>query len=357
MDRLLIFKKHLKKCLLRWRMFKKGQVSTQFNWLFVSVAGGVILLFFVFVITQVQSAQEAKLAAKVISNFDAILSGSQVSPNTLNTIDSSAALKFEISCELFVDDITSELSVPKAYSRQDISRKVVFTPDDLSGKNIFIYVRPIEVPFQVDNAIMLADERTYFFFYNSSSSTQLLDVYDGLPNGFTKLIGAIFPDDLSSFKRVVVVSPSAPNVSAFSYPSITNEKVLRNLNVNWIQIGTLNTTFFYKEAKSTQYANKSYNTSNLNSRLHMMFSKDPAFYDCNVKKIDNRVKIVAQIYNEKAIDLRTWSASQPTLLACKNYYQSAQAQLGPIINYGLTASTTIATINGQLLRASCPLIY
>lgn len=332
--------------------FKKAQVSTQFNWMFVAIAGGIILMFFVFVITQVQSAQEAKLAAKVLNNFDAILTGSQVSPNTLNTIDSSATLRFQISCDF---DGSSELTVPRAFSRQDISRKIIFTPDDLSGNQIFILVRPIEEPFHLDNAIMLADERIHFFFFNDTSNPIIDNLYRQLPAGLTKSKQGIFPSFLGDFRKIIVVADRPPLDLIYANNNVYGQRVLRRIAVNWLEINSSGAaTLHTKSAGDSEFSNRSLPISSSNDYLYGLFSKDVSFFECTKNKITMRTGIVAQIYKEKAEFLRdTLTGSEHQ--TCRNYYAQAIGVLDDIIRSG--TDTGLREINQRLLRASCPVIY
>ena len=84
---------------------KKGQLTLSFNWIFVMVAGAVILLFFVGLIVKQKDSSEQKLNFDVVNILESILVGSTVSEQTINTIDTSGISSMELffECELDSD--------------------------------------------------------------------------------------------------------------------------------------------------------------------------------------------------------------------------------------------------------------
>ena len=60
----------------------KGQVTVQFNWIYVMVAGAAILLFFIMIITQQKDMSEKRLNYKVMNILENIFTGSTVAENT-----------------------------------------------------------------------------------------------------------------------------------------------------------------------------------------------------------------------------------------------------------------------------------
>ena len=65
---------------------KKAQVEVQINWIFVIVAGGLILLFFFGLIRWQKSQSEQSLAYNILNDLEAIFTASGVSTKTFNTI-------------------------------------------------------------------------------------------------------------------------------------------------------------------------------------------------------------------------------------------------------------------------------
>ena len=66
---------------------KRGQVDIHINWIFILVAGGLILLFFASVAIKQRAVSEAKYNIAVSKDLSAILSSSQVAAGTANVIN------------------------------------------------------------------------------------------------------------------------------------------------------------------------------------------------------------------------------------------------------------------------------
>jgi hypothetical protein len=337
------------------RISKRGQVSDQFNWLFVVIAGGVILLFFFFVIVQIQAAGEAKLHAVVLGNMDAILTGSQVSPNTLNRIESSETLRFDISC----DDFGSVMSVPKTQSQVDISRKIVFAPGIIGSNQIYVYVKPIEKPMYVDNVIYLTDTRTFFLVMggNSTSNLQLNSLYLQIPDGIPKAGGPIIEDRLRAYNTIVIVNASGP-LDTLTWNHF-GEGILRRKNANWI---TVNASGVYMATKTDRQSE--FGTSELvgiaDQAFQVMFSKNKKFFECTQGKINERTKVVAKVYERRSEQLAArYISGNP----CQFQLNLAKDRFGDIVNkitndQNYTAEiTNLRNINNELILLTCPTAY
>ena len=62
---------------------RKAQIETQFNWLFILVAGAVILIFFAGIVIKQKSSSEQKIAENVMTDLQSIFTGGSVSTGTL----------------------------------------------------------------------------------------------------------------------------------------------------------------------------------------------------------------------------------------------------------------------------------
>lgn len=330
---------------------QKAQVSNQFNWLFVAIAGGVILLFFLFIITQMQAAGEAKLQAVVLGNMDAILTGSQVSPNTLNRIESTGRLQFDITCR----DGNSRMSVPSTFSEVDLARKIIFTPGSIGSQELYIYVIPIDSPMRVDNAIHFSDSRMFFLVFNASTDSRLQAAYNAIPEGIPKASTAIIEDRVRSYNKIIITSNSAPPAT-LAYPGVGYNNLLR-MEANWI---TINNSGYYiatKTARDNNFGVSEKVAEPGANPLHVMFSKDKEFYLCTMEKLKERIQIVAKIHETRARNIATYEL--PSTDPCINPLNDAANNFGDLyINpTDTTAISNLQSINEQLIRLGCPTAY
>ena len=66
---------------------KIAQISIQFSWIFILIAGAIILLFFTSIIYKQKDISEQKLSASVLNQLETILTSSGLSSGTINAID------------------------------------------------------------------------------------------------------------------------------------------------------------------------------------------------------------------------------------------------------------------------------
>ena len=68
-------------------MGKSGQVQITFNWIYILIAGAVILLFFVGIVVKQKVVSEERLATDVVDILDSIFTAAGVSSKTKIFID------------------------------------------------------------------------------------------------------------------------------------------------------------------------------------------------------------------------------------------------------------------------------
>ena len=77
---------------------KKAFIETQFNWIFIIIAGGIILLFFFAVVNKQKDVSDIKIAGTIKSDLRSILTGSKVSTGTASLID-VGRLEMDYDCD------------------------------------------------------------------------------------------------------------------------------------------------------------------------------------------------------------------------------------------------------------------
>lgn len=344
-------------------MNKRGQIANQFNWIFAVVAGGIILLFFLFVIGQMKQSADAELAIEVLNNFDAILTGSEVMSNTLNTIESTEMLTFDISCD---EDGFSELTLDKSHARVDLTKRFVFTPYQIQGKSIFAYSMPLEKPFLIGNALLLSTKNVLFLFFNPTSNDHLRDLSKTFPQNISLEISPLMKDSYSSFDKIIIVSDQAPLRLNENYEEY-GERMLKDMDVNWIQVnmnghGDVEKAYFYsKSSKDKSFyleEPKSVDILRNSFLVYLAFSKSPDFYTCNLHKINQKLQIISKIYFNKAKALEEDVHKN----FCFSKYAQAQDILHDMMNddnvlMNEEVMQSLEDVNKGLLLNSCPLIY
>ena len=341
---------------------KRAQVSEQFNWLFAIVAGSIILIFFLFVIGQLKATSDIKLSTKVLQNFDAILAGSSVAPNSLNIIDSSKLLAFDISCD---SDGYSDLRILKSRAKSlDLSQKFIYSPFVAEGSRLYLYVVPITNPFNIGNALLLTGDNVIFVEYlTQNSDLQLDEFFKLLPDNISKMRSVAFDKNLKSFDKIVIISKEDP-VDFDNREAINGVKNLLKKDVTWIKVkfadkDVQHASVYTKSEKARKFSDAvELNVPSNDFALFLTFSKNPEFYKCNLRKINIKVKTISRIFLKKVQLLSSNVDSND----CKLDYAEAEDILNKIISsrdiFGISDQIEyLKEINHNLLLKSCPLIY
>ncbi|MGM5483638.1 MAG: hypothetical protein ACQER9_01830 [Nanobdellota archaeon] len=338
---------------------KKSQISQQFNWIFAILAGAVIIMFFIFVIGQIKLSSEAKLSAKVLNNFDAILSGSSASPETLSRMETTSLLKFSVNCE---KDGFSEIRLEKGSSSVPITQKPVYSPGKIDAEMLFIYTLPIKKPFYSGNSLLISDSKTMFVFFGNQegSSSYIKSLYNYFPDNISKDHTGYFKEKYKEYNKVIVLSTQDPPALNSADEKYEGQNILKDININWLKIKTGdNKIEFYEKRKKEKNLKNIGEIENIFSRDYYMlaaFSKDPVFYRCNLKKISKRLNIISKIYKKRAEKLLNKNTE------CSVEYQDAISLYQKIekSDIPLEEKETIKKLkntNQALLMKSCPLIY
>lgn len=322
-------------------MNKKAFSSQLFNWIFVVVAGSLILLFFVrFAFQQTQIFGE-KGSVELISSLEDQLEAFSISEKSSKLVSLGYNTDLEIDCERIVNE-----NIPKR------TNLIIFSPSKLSGKSISAWTRSWEFPYQISNV-----------FYLTNENSRYLLVYDK-----------------DSFEKV----------SNFNFPSSFNlQKInLDNLNLDDLAANTknlqnLNLIYFTKIQRPTEIFNKfSKNINlveiNLKDNEIKIFKKDgtvtysyfleesilfgaifgPENFNCIKDKALAKLNLVTEVYSQKASYLSLKTTNQ----LCKAKYYEISNTLDTFkgadskqILYDL--KDKIKTQNKGLEKNACSQIY
>ncbi|MDP7323713.1 MAG: hypothetical protein QF632_03050, partial [Candidatus Woesearchaeota archaeon] len=146
---------------------KKAAIEVQFNWIFVLIAGALIIGFFVMIVSKQQTSVKSEINIVVSRAIEAILTGSKVSADSASP-GSLPVGNIEFDCD--------------SYSVGDVERKLkqmtVFAPDLIKGKQIITWSLPWNVPFRATNLLLLTSPQVrYIFVYDSTDLTNPLNAF------------------------------------------------------------------------------------------------------------------------------------------------------------------------------------
>ena len=107
---------------------KRAQVEIQFNWIFVIIAGSVLLGFFFMMIASQSSVSEQKISVSLARNFKTILDATAQKSGTFKEYQFPSTLDIEFECDEVSNLHNYKLNDLKA---GDIKYDIIFLDDIL----------------------------------------------------------------------------------------------------------------------------------------------------------------------------------------------------------------------------------
>lgn len=279
---------------------KKGQLEIQFNWVFVLVAGGIVLAFFLVIINSQQEKATAEVATDVVQRLDTVFTTLSKQPNSVEKFSLSNIL-IEFVCE-------DDLSEYYIFGTGPVSTKfdTIFTQSELKGREVVSWTQQWEVPFEAGVFMLLSNDRTLYVFVNESSDL-IYGLYTEMPSAFRKLnirTSDIASLDLSGYNRYVFVTTINDLNQAYAdlpdlMKSRTAFRIIEPSAVSPIygQIGFLRADAL---VTSVSYAPYFLDPSLWGS----IFTEDKSTYMCTMDKAMSKMKITAAILEERSLALK-----------------------------------------------------
>ncbi|MCP3682500.1 MAG: hypothetical protein GY861_07395 [bacterium] len=352
---------------------KKGVIELQVKWIYVLIAGSLILLFFVGLAQQTQSIAEKKEAETLLRNLEKALSNPQLS--------SDSAQQIHMPVEMTYD--SESFRAGKVYRTTDV--EPIFAPDVLKGNTIITWTREWNRPFETTNFVYVTtDDVRYVFVYDGPGTQN--EVYareycekmyehvlssDGICDENKDLVeysklSMLSGDNSYQVKFVFFGSPDKGPLDA-NLPSWVEDMKEGGVHAVWPYSKTLTGFYKYRNNKFVGDGDSYYHLSDSASVYAAIFSGNREIFDKNMEKAFTRLYAVASVYEERTNELKMNVPSTD----CKDYYTSASSYIGIIKDkaekkasgkllnaYALDIGEKQLKIkNQQLIENSCPTIY
>ena len=284
-------------------MNKKGE-GEQFNWIFVIVAGSIILSFFILFTFKYIELQEKRqdvdtvrfFGGKVIgagSRLQVGSGGAAVDSNEQEGLRFGYNVNLGYRCNGNESLILVNQGETAWYKLQD---EVVFMDNSMKVNALDLWVLPWNYPFYVTNFIYLGDPRTTFYLVSDSSTKEFVNNLD-ITSAFkieraTKGYFTIKP-----YSKVIYFLDSVPTKQDIQ----TIKKNITSVDFVFINIGKKEASFFIlKEGRWSKPVKFYITKDNYGQLFGAIFSNDAESFSCNIKISLNRVKIVSKLYSKRA---------------------------------------------------------
>src|SRR3989338_4189306 len=285
-------------------MNKKGE-GEQFNWIFVIVAGSIILGFFIMFTFKYVELQEKRQDVDTVRFFGgkviAASSRSQVGSGGA-AIDSNEqeGLRFGYNVNLGYRCSVNESAIiinkgDNAWYK--LKDEVVFMDSSMKVNSLDLWILPWNYPFFVTNFIYLGDPKTTFYLVWDGSTKEFVENLD-VTSAFK--IEKISRNQLSlkQNSKVVFFSESKPSKQDI----LALKKNITDVGFVYVSIARREASFYDLKQGSWSDRVKFYiSKDNYGQIFGTIFSDSAENFECNVKKSLDRAKVIAEVYSRRAI--------------------------------------------------------
>ena len=256
---------------------KKGYLQISFGWLFAIIVGIVIISLAIFFVTKMfktegtlQSAKTSKeigiLLNPLETSFESAITSSVIFPeetriyNTCDNFGYFGTQGIEIMQKSFNKWAKTNLVV-------SFQNKYIFSERYSEGKKFYIFSKPFEFPFKVANLMYITSASTNYCFIDAPEDIE---------------------DEISDLKQ--------PNLRLEEECSEEDVKVCFGLNTCEIEVDY--------DAKKVEKDNQAmyFETDAL---MYAAIFSDKATYECQLKRLMQRIEQLSLIYMNKANSLTT----------------------------------------------------
>lgn len=369
--------------MMKKKFDKKGEVEIQFNWIFILIAGGLILSLFVTIIFYQKGLSDKKISADLLDRTDSLLSGARISVGTDYKIKTGSNIPLMIDCERFTLK-DSEMQGKR------LTFFTLFSMQEQSGDNLYVSSRSWMSPYLVDYVLYLTSDQVRYTIITGTSNDQnqmiAEELYDELPRNAVKEKTSnpeAMVDRNHNTERIITINQNIDAVYN-SNPKKPSKIIGKNKKISIVNIKGLNDIneageFEYWEYRNGVWIHLRKADSifvDLPTLIGAVYSDHDELYEfdiyrCNMQKLMLRLNMVSSIYINKSQSYAAIANSNRLTYACAGYYSASD--IIAIQTASRQANTTtfnqdafiqisksaenLRTKNQRLQTMGCPPIY
>jgi hypothetical protein len=309
----MINTKKRKKRLIEQKLKKKGQIEIQFNWMFVLIAGGLILVFFTKLVLDIKNNSDQKIALVVMNDLETIATGAGVSKGTAQMLDKP-------NYDIIVDcgyDLSCDCNYKIGVNNKPFMDKRIFAPKRIVGEKMIAWTLDWSAPFRVNNYLLLTSPDVFYFLVvnhtNPNSKALMKKFNDTLPSQLEyEFINITDVSTIENYNYPMVgliylhtnINLSAAKV--FEEWRLSHEEVKAVvLNIDDPSEFDQGNIQLYETTKNYEFVKDGSKMDFIGdeSMFAAMFAGNFQNYACNVMESFERLEKVAMIYKQRADDL------------------------------------------------------
>ena len=327
---------------------KKAMLGDQINWVYVLIAGSLIMIFFISIIYKEKQLSDEKIAIESIKAIDSLLS----QPARSSQIVKFPGLNLQASCDYGITSLRIGTSSDiKPY-------EPVFSSSNVKSNEMITMTEEWLVPYKVTNFVFLTgNDSRFVIMYDGAEWKPFAELlYNSLPEQSNKKVYSvtdIIPDQNN--RRVVLIGVGTePKVPGWLSPG-AKQLLLKVLPDN--SKDNFGQLVYCSRSGSSVACGETEDYFGMPMLLGALYTDNKKEFDCRMIKATERLTIVSSVYYNRADSL-----SRKATSSCSGKYNLEELQklAEPdqiSIQEIYDASKALETQNTRELLASCPTIY
>jgi hypothetical protein len=331
---------------------KSAQIQVTFSWVYILIAGTLILLFFVGIAFNLQKSSEKQLMNDVVQVMGSILTGAGVSEKTKNFVDTSGLVDFTLYFDCLENEYVTEFGIKDQPSRVYEPVMPVFSPREISTTKMITWSLPYKLPFKVVDFLFVTSDNTAY--YLMGNDIDFMDEFVNATQGFR--VKVLFTDsdyvdiDPGDNFQIRFVDFNGNSIQE-NAPVPEKLNLMADLKVTAVRFSGINMVdYFHKEGNVWKKVNAepvkiiSLGGERDAARYAAIFAEDDSIYQCNMGKAFSRLKYLNEVYGGKNIHLGEEGAKLKELT---NFYEiehpEKQDCVGVLKGYSKNVLATLST--------------
>lgn len=282
---------------------KKGQMELTFNWIYILVAGTIILLFFVGLVARQKQVSEERLSGDVVEVMTSILAGAGVSEKTKNFIDASGLADYTLYFSCL--DRVGEFGIKDKPARTQNSIDPLFAPREVQSSRIVTWSLPYALPFKVmDFLFIIPGNVKYYIMGNDAAFIhEFINSTEGIERVYVSGLAQIDPEQNL---QVRIIDTSGTIIPGSNVPAQLQS--FEDAEVSAVVFTGANQADFYqKKGSAWQKLNQkqvriiSLPGEKNAAKYAALFAADDQIYSCNLNKALLRLDLLTKVYGGEEI--------------------------------------------------------
>lgn len=315
---------------------RRGQIELTFNWIYVLIAGAVILLFFVGLVVKQKAVSEERLNTELVRVIESILGGAAVAEKTKNVVDTAGLADYTLyfQCE----DGVSEYGIKDSSARAEDMINPLFTPAEIRATSLITWSLPYTFPFKVIDLLIISSSNTQYYVLDSSTvgapfTIEFLNATEGFNIEWITKLEEADPGKNSPTRFIDVAGNFVQDGASVpaSFQDVRDERLTAVAFVGEHQLN-----YFQKKGMQWKKLNAqpipiiSISPERDAAKYAALFAADGEQYRCNLRKAFTRLQYLGELYLLKISDLQQYYEplrGSATAERCLNYLVSDEGNM------------------------------